>query len=119
MKALVEEDSEVDQKPVLIPMTLKVPFVPREPPGSAENPLLFVAPVFGELHKPLVDFRAPPATDEPPKVVSNELHSASLGKCQPVGQIPRTLPVNGVGSEAVLLAPFWYCTASAHWYKPP
>ena len=105
---MVAEDSEDDQKPVPSPMPLYAPSKPRKPPGSAENPLLLVAPVFGDHHKPLVDLRAPPATDEPPKVDSNKLHSPSLGKCQPVGQMPLTLPAKGVGREAVLLAPFWY-----------
>ncbi len=95
-------------------MLLNDPLVMRQPPGSAENPLLFVAPVFGKLHNPLVDFKAPPATLEPPKNVSKVPHSASLGKCQPVGQMPLTLPVKAGFGEVVLLAPFWYCTASAH-----
>ena len=53
------------------------------------------------------------------KNVVNVQYSASLGKCQPVGQMPLTLPVKAGFGEVELLAPFWYCTASAHWYKPP
>jgi hypothetical protein len=77
-----------------------------------------VAPVFGEVHKPLVDFNKPPAIEllvpkteqfaEASKNVVNVQYSASLGKCQPVGQMPLTLPVKAGLGDVVLLAPFWY-----------
>ena len=100
-----------------VPKLLNVALVKRKPPGRAENPVLFVAPVFGAVHKPLVDFNFPPAVvlfvpdtqfAVASKNVASVQYSASLGMCQPVGQIPRTLPANAVGKGKVLLAPFWY-----------
>jgi hypothetical protein len=57
------------------------------PPGIAENPLLFVAPVLGEFHKE-VDFNSPPEVNEPEKLLFKKVISLSLGICQPKGQIP-------------------------------
>jgi hypothetical protein len=100
-------------------MSKKEPPEFLQPPGNPLNPLLFVAPVFGEFHKLLVDFILPPAFVplQPPikeqstvesKNVVNVHHSPSLGTCQPVGQIPFTFPEKAGLGDVVLLAPFWY-----------
>ncbi len=112
------EKFDEEKKYASFKMLLNKPLVFLNPPGSAENPLLFVAPVFGEFHKLLVDFIFPPASvpDQPvaeqstveSKNFVNVHHSPSLGTCQPVGHIPLTFPEKAGLGDAVLLAPFWY-----------
>ena len=61
------------------------------PPGKAEKPLEFVAPVLGDCQCVVPSsFNAPPATLTPPKKVVNVVHSASDGTCHPLGH---NLPV--------------------------
>ena len=67
------EVSVLDQKYILDPNTVKVDVLERYPPGSAEKPLLLVAPVLSEYHKPVaasiapVVFILPPAISSPPR----------------------------------------------------
>jgi len=87
----------------------------KPPPASkAENPLESVPAPF-PVPWPTAFNTFPSELTNVPNVV----YSAFVGICQPVGHIPCTFPVNAGLGEVVFVAPFWYCTASAHWYKPP
>ena len=79
------------------PRALRSPDDPlRLPPGSPEKPLALGAPKFGCCHNVEVDFKRPPtfwaspssASSSAPNTITKPCHSASVGTCQPWGQIP-------------------------------
>ncbi len=82
---------------------MKLPTLPRLPPGRTVKPLESSAPVFGEFQSPVpnvlspVDFILPPAVvlcvvvpvvSAPESIdLINLFQSESVGTCQPVGQM--------------------------------
>jgi hypothetical protein len=86
-------ETEEDHQYAWLVMRPNAPLELRRPPGKAVKPVEFVAPVFGGPQAPeagwaAVLFNAPPATPDPPRLVSRVVHSPSVGTCQPVGHKP-------------------------------